>query len=149
MGIWKPTSAECRAIRAYAQRAAGCGRVKIEPGERTLLDVPIVDNVTNMNVLLVTKLTDDSWDDTDLFDHRDWKEFQRGVDLTDDGRAIVDFYIYSTGYHGELETNIQVYFENGRVVRMCQTLGRDARDDELPQYDNDVTTLRKNVSRWF
>jgi len=121
--IWKPTPAQCNLIRAYARLAADAGLVRLEVGKRC--NTEKVDVEENINIRLVSD--DPHWNDTDLFDFVDWKFFRRfGVDLTDDGKALIDIYVSTVGHYAELRTNIQVYYENGRIVRMSQTGGPDA-----------------------
>lgn len=45
----------------------------------------------------------------------------KGVALTEDGRAIVDFYIYARmtkSYEDDLRGNIEVYYANGQITRI-------------------------------
>jgi hypothetical protein len=47
-----------------------------------------------MNIAKITN--DPDWNDTDLYDNAyTWRDFTKGVEMTDDGRAIVDFYVYN------------------------------------------------------
>ena len=112
---FKPTSDECRIIRDCAKRSSGHKAVQLCPGERHNTET---DRGRNLNIALVSDHPD--WDDTDLWSNaNDWtKDFRGGVELTDDGRGIFDFYVYSLGYDGELETNVVAYYENRRLVRV-------------------------------
>ena len=110
------TKEEKEIIREAARREGGR---KIEVGYRIKLDAPHHD--PQMNIALLTD--DDDFDGTDLFDHRDWKDFCRGFELAENGKAIVDFYVYSTGYHGELEGNVTAYWLHDRLERVEGTMG--------------------------
>ena len=118
MSIWKPTAEEVKLIRAAASREAGTSRIKLEPGIRLNTDA-VDDFPQSFNIALVSN--DPDWNDTDLADMTDWKFFRKGVTLTDDGRAIVDFYIYSLGDYGELESNIIIYYSEGRLTSIVGT----------------------------
>lgn len=108
--LWKPTPSERRIIRDCASRSAGMRSVKIEVGERYLIEAV---NLTSINIRLLSN--DPDWNDTDLYQSLPWSEFVRGVPLTDDGRALVDFYVYSPGEYGELKTNVQACYEHGAL----------------------------------
>lgn len=111
---YRPTSEDKRIIRDCAKRSAGKKRVEINPGIRHNTEV---DRGQHMNIAMVSDHPD--WDDTDLWCNASkWSDFVKGVELTEDGRGIVDFYVYSLGYHGELETNVVAYIEGGRLVRV-------------------------------
>jgi hypothetical protein len=116
---WKPTPQNRKTIRAYAKRAAEVrGGVRLEPASRFNLET----GATNVNIYLISDHED--WEDTDLNDHMPWSEFAAtGIDLTPDNRGIVDVYVYSLGCWGELETNIQLVIEGGKLVRLDQTAG--------------------------
>jgi hypothetical protein len=115
----KPTSEEARIIRDCAQRSAGKGRVKINASTRIST---VRDSEPNMNVAFVTDGDLDTLEDTDLFSNcLAWSDFTRGVELTDDGRGCFDFWVYSTGYWGELETNVTAYYRDARLVRVDGT----------------------------
>jgi hypothetical protein len=115
MGIWKPTQAECDMIKGAAARAAGTKAIKLEPGIR---GGDSADNVS-MNIARVTVCEDWS-EDTELEDFGTWSEFRKGVELTEDGRAIVDFYVHD---RVELNTNVVVYYQGGQIVEVCNTSG--------------------------
>lgn len=117
--IWKPTKEEADLIRSVA-KAKVSGLRKMEAGVRLNTEdgsVPI-----SINIARVTKQTDDAWEDTDLFDFMPWPEFRKGVELTEDGRAIVDFYLYN---QYELDTNIVVYYEAGRIQKILSVTGHN------------------------
>lgn len=115
--LWKPTSAEKKALRGYAAKyeKRRPGQLHIEIGIRHNLEV---DRGTSVNVMLVSDLVD--WDDTDLYDRCGWSDLDYGVPLTREGRAVVDFYVYEREWndHGDLLTNIQAHvaLKNGKPV---------------------------------
>jgi hypothetical protein len=114
---YKPTAEDKRIIRSCAQKDAGHKRVKICASTRFSL---VNDNLRSMNVAMISD--DPDFGDTDLWDnHHDWSEFTKGVELTENGRGVFDFWVYSLGYHGELETNVTVYIEGGKMVRVDGT----------------------------
>lgn len=113
---WKPTSAECAVIRAAAGlevNAPPRGLV-LQPGWR--FNTTRADVAASVNVALVSD--DADWGDTDLADYGRWAEFRKGVELTADGRAIVDFYVYRKGTYEELLGNVTVYYQAGRITRI-------------------------------
>jgi hypothetical protein len=111
---FKPTSVECTIIRDCAKRSSGHKAVKCEPGIRTNIEKDGIPR--SINIAEVSDHPD--WDDTDLWSTTDWSDFRERATLTDDGRGIFDFYVYSLGYHGELETNVVAYYEGGKLVRV-------------------------------
>jgi hypothetical protein len=89
-------------------------RVKLEPGER--FNVNKSHMTANMNLDLVSDLPGDDHSDTDLWQTVGWDEFARkSVELTDDGRGCFDFYVYSYGEYGQLETNVTAYYVDGKL----------------------------------
>ncbi len=115
MSIWKPTTAECEIIKAAAGAEAGLSprSLVLEPGWRCNTER---EGPSSLNIALVTN--DPDWNDTDLGDYGRWVEFRKGIELTADGRAIVDFYIYRRGRYEQLEGNVTVYYEAGRITRI-------------------------------
>lgn len=110
---YKPTKDELRIIRDCAMRGAKTKRVEVNPSTRYNLATKKV----SMNVALISN--DPDFGDTDLEDNAlDWRFFVRGFELTDDGRGIVDFWVYSKAEDGELKTNVTAYWERGRMVRV-------------------------------
>ena len=109
----RPTSDEKRIIRECAKRETGKSRIIIEPGIRHHLN-----DVTRQNMNIAMLSDDPDFGDTDLWDHSTWAIFASGFELTPDGRAIVDFYVYSTGPDGELESNVVAYWSAGKLVRV-------------------------------
>lgn len=108
-----PTAAECRVIREHALKESrrngnGARTVHIEPGIRYNTDH---DRGRSMNIALISD--DPDWNDTDLDTTASWSDFRKGFDLSTDGRAIIDFYLYEPrfGDHGDLCCNLQAYFD--------------------------------------
>lgn len=115
--VWKPTAEECAQIRAYAKRRV-LGLKKLEPGLRYNREDESVS--TSINIARVTKHSD-GWEDTDLSDFSSWAAFRKGVELTDDGKAIVDFYAYDTW---ELRDSVVVYYKDGAILAIANTSTR-------------------------
>lgn len=114
--VWKPTAEECKVIRAAAKRSCS-GLRRIELGSRVSLtdsEMP-----TSLNVARVAQT--ENWEDTDLHDMHGWAEFRKGVELTDDGRAVLDLFIFD---QWGLDGNMTVYYKDGAIVR-CTTNPRD------------------------
>lgn len=112
---WHPSPADLRAIRTYCAETEGRkpGSIVIEAGIRENLERKDLDGIYSVNI---ARLTDDpNWEDTDLVQTLPWKHFKaEGVELTKDGRAEVDFYIYEKtfgDFHGGLLGNAQVYVQ--------------------------------------
>jgi hypothetical protein len=116
--FWKPSEAQCKIIKAAAARESEIkpDQIKLEPGMRLNREDEAVES--SINIARVTKNTDGSWEDTDLDDRLSWSTFRKGVPLTEDGRAVVDFYIHRYGLNDELYGNIIVFFENGQLSRI-------------------------------
>jgi hypothetical protein len=116
MATWKPSKEEKQMIREFARREADCGRIKIEAG--------IWDSVTgHANVSCSINhyaFTDDplnSKGEIDLWDFADWKRFTDGIELVD-GKAYIDFYLYSVGPYSELLSNLEVEYADGRIQKI-------------------------------
>lgn len=108
-----PSKADCDAIKAAAARETGLkvGAVLLEPGYRS------GPGGESMNVALVTN--DPKWGDTDLADYGTWAEFRKGIDLTTDGRGIVDFYIARRfDLNHELHGNVTCYIKGGELAEV-------------------------------
>jgi hypothetical protein len=117
MKTHKPTADEKRIIRDCAKRSADRKGIELQPGTRYHIGGPReVPAGGEINIAFVTDQPD--WEDTDLDDFRDWETFSKGFLLTEDGRAIIDFYVYETRGWKELRTNVTAYWENGRMVRV-------------------------------
>ena len=115
MTLYKPTAEEKRIIRDCARRSADCRNVEINPSTKIN-----ERGDTHMNVAMISD--DPDFGDTDLDDNAfTWRDFTKGVEMTADARAIVDFYVYSRGRDAELKTNVTVYVERGRLVRVDGT----------------------------
>lgn len=123
MKTWTPTAVQCEIIKAAAARAAEYAvtprQIRLEPKVR--------QNTTDssvgmcMNVARVTLLSDDSWSDTDLFDCGAWTDFRKGVFLTEDGRAVVQFAIRPVNNAvrdrtDDLIGDIEVCYLGGKIV---------------------------------
>lgn len=113
MSLWIPTSDERKRIRAAAVSSAG-KLVKMEIGARYNLHDPMVPE--SVNFMRVTKRPLDPTSDTDLAEVYPWSTFARGVELSHDGQALVDFYCYGLGPSGELEINVMVAYAGGQIT---------------------------------
>jgi hypothetical protein len=116
--MYKPTSEECRIIRSCAGKSAGTKRIRLEPGMRYNMKVDGVE--PHLNIALVTRDKKGDWDDTDLYDFRDWLTFRQGFEVKPGAGiiGIIDFYVSSLGRDGELETNVTAYFDKDGLVRV-------------------------------
>lgn len=134
--VWKPTQEECDLIRKAASLesspSATLSQITLDAGYRQSLDSDSEDSPVSFNIARVTKRDDDTWADTGLCDFASWAHFRKGVELTEDGRAIVDFYIRPRTSAlepklGGLLGNIVVYYARGRLVaiRGVDSHGRD------------------------
>lgn len=121
--LWKPTAAECKAIKEAAARSAvprvSVAAVLLEPGIRHNIDS---DRGTSINIALVSD--DPEFNDTDLHDHGSWAEFRRGVPLNAQGKAVVDFYTRRRNDEwGDLLGNVTVWYEAGKGIVRMETYG--------------------------
>lgn len=111
--LWKPTAEECKRIRDYTkQEVRGLSRMELG----TRLNTQDHSETVSGNIAIVAKT--ENWQDTDLADLIPWADFRKGVELTEDGRAILDFYCYS---REGLETNISVYYKDGAIFKLART----------------------------
>lgn len=80
---WKPSKSQCELIMQAAALIVGkgVGAVFLEAGMRG----------DASNISLNDLLLNDG--ETDLVDFVDWSTFKKGVPVTEDGQAQVDFYI--------------------------------------------------------
>lgn len=105
----KPTKEELAIIRQAAKVACqkeGYSLKRIEIGMRYGSEI----EDASINILMIDETKD--WEESDLFTTVEWKDFKKGIP-TDDGRAVVDFYLYdSIG----LCTNMQAHFNASKLV---------------------------------
>lgn len=138
MKTWKPTQAECdlikRAAALESQPRVSVSQLRLEPGIR--YNTEDVTRDSSINIALVSDLED--WGDTDLEQVWYWSDFRKGVQLTDDGRAVVDFYIRPrteaiADKHDldHLLGNVVAYYADGKLVAI-RGIGHRG-DDYLPQ----------------
>lgn len=111
-----PTKEDCDKIKEAASKESSpgisVGAVLLEPGLRSG-PKPGED----MNILLVTD--DPLWNDTDLYDYGTWAAFRKGVDLTPEGKGVVDFYIRRRfDEYGDLHGNVTIEIDGGKLVRI-------------------------------
>lgn len=113
--VWKPTAEEALMIKTAAAYEAGItvGAVLLEVGIRfnTRRDT---EPGRSINIALVSD--DPDWNDTDLAEYAEWREFRAGVPLTEDGRACVDFYIRRRfDAEGYLLGNVTLEYRDGSM----------------------------------
>lgn len=119
MPFYKPSSIDCDAIRYAAYRESvpkiSLGAVILEPGYRHNVNRPYSPEA--LNIALISD--DPHWNDTDLSDYGKWADFRKGIELTADGRGIVDFYIRKRGdSYGDLFGNVTIEIRNGKLSRI-------------------------------
>lgn len=141
--IWKPTQAECdlikRAASLESNPGASVAQLRLEPLSR--YNKVDESRPVSFNIALVSCLSD--WQDTDLSDCDRWIDFRKGVELTADGRAVVDFVIRPRTENlarklDDLLGNVIVYYANGQLmaVKGCHSTGHDY----LPKLLEQATT---------
>lgn len=119
--IWKPTKQEKQLIKDCAVAETGYKTIRLEVGERYNLDDGFAAK-ESINIALVGREKD--WSDTDLLSPLPWGTFCKGVPLTKDGRAVVDFYCYRTvDGDQQLVSNVWVTYENG-AIKYVEGVGR-------------------------
>lgn len=131
--IWKPTKQEIRRITAAASLESSprlwAHQIELEPGKRHSTNLN--NDTESINILLVS--IHPNWDDTDLAEVMDFDEFKSGVELTSDGKAVVDLYIrckddeLSEAHGTSLYGNIVVYYDTDRLIKIlgCHNDGYD------------------------
>lgn len=111
---FRPTSTDIAAIREAARQEAKferVGQVILEVGRRQSL----ASGETSINFALISD--DPDWQDTDLDDYEPWAAFTRGVDLTAEGRGLLDFYIRRRGdRHLDLHGNVSIGIVEGKLT---------------------------------
>lgn len=134
--IWKPTQAECELIKRAAalesSPRATVAQLRLEPGIRYNVDDESIES--SFNIALVT--SHEHWDDTDLEQAWYWSDFRKGVPLTEDGRAVVDFYIRprTDALAHKLDGllgNVVAYYADGKLAAIRGTHSRG--EDYLPK----------------
>lgn len=113
-----PTADEVALIKKAAAKEGGLklSRVLLEPAIRHNLES---DRGKSMNIAMVSD--DPEWNDTDLFDYGYWSDFRKGVDLTEDGRGIFDFYIrarFTQSHEDDLWGNVSIEIKGGKLYRI-------------------------------
>lgn len=102
---------ECKKIAKCHSRS---NRFQILIGERYNID-GFYPDINSINVWSISNDPTDDWEDTDLYDTIDFDTLKKPLAMTDDGRAIVDFYIYEWDgtfkCWGELACNAQAEFD--------------------------------------
>lgn len=111
--IWTPNKKEMKKIRAFATQEAG-QPIFLEVGKRVNLHT---GNIST-NIAIITD--DPDWEDTDLYECVDGSYFEKGVELNKDGKAIIDFYLYSNPDE-ELISNLTVTYENDQIISIVGT----------------------------
>ena len=103
-------------IRLFGKRLAGTGRITLDLGLWFYTgDNPEFKDWKSYNPLNPPGPPDE---DTDLADHMAWSQVVKEK-FPDD--ALLDFYVYSLGYDGQLEDNLIVRIEDGKVVKLYKT----------------------------
>jgi len=120
MEKYAPSKEDIARIKEAAAREAvprlSLGQVLLEPGLR----VGSKSRTPHMNIALVSD--DPHWNDTDLEDYGRWSDFRKGLELTPDGRAIVDFYIRRRfDPYADLHGNVVIEIDRGRLARISGT----------------------------
>lgn len=144
---WTPNALEKKALfeaAALSARAPVCC-ISLNPGNRHRPVDP--SSEISFNILLVSESADPAKcaEDTDLWDTTTWDMFCKGVELTSDGCAVVDFYIRPNGRASrELQEdgllgNVVVVYAEGRIQRIHET--GTTGPDLLPRLSTKPFTL--------
>lgn len=118
MPLWIPSQEEIKLIKHYASVETGlaAGRLILEPGRRC--NIMFDDVESSINIALVTRQLDidEDWtEDTDLECPEDLTEFKKGVNLTESGKAVIDFYVRNKD---GLHSNVTVYYGDGIIKKI-------------------------------
>ncbi len=108
--VWKPSKSQCATILQAAALIVGkgVGSIFVDAGLR------FDDEKESLNWLLLGE-------ETDVVDFVSWSEFKKGVQLTDDGRAEVDFYIRPKNVRDtNLLSNLYVQVLDGEIVYLTE-----------------------------
>ena len=118
MRMHRPTSEEKTIIRDCAKREARRRAVELQIGER--YNIAGRHTAPARGEINIAFITDDpeNWDDTDLQTLLKWSHFTRGFLFADGGSAIIDFWVYSYGRPGELQSNVTAYWKQGKLARV-------------------------------
>lgn len=114
MTVYKPNSDDKARIRAAARKASGCLSVKLRPSILCHADLNQA-TVESLNALLVAPTREEA----QSIDQTEWATFVgKGVELTDDGNAVLDIAVYSTGAEASLENHLTLTIEGGRLSQI-------------------------------
>lgn len=112
---WKPSKTQCELMLQAAALIAGkgVGAIFLEAGLRG-------DNSeTSMNELLLND------GETELYGFITWANFKKGVQVTEDGRAEVDFYIRpKRAGEDNLISNMSVQVLDGEIMYLTENSPR-------------------------
>lgn len=117
--LFKPTQAQCDLMYQAAGREAhiAAKSILLEPGLR--INTTDRSKQRHMNIALVTNEPLE-WNDTDLHDYGDWKDFRSGQRLTETGGGIFDFHIRRRGDYENFDLlgHVTVYIEGREIARI-------------------------------
>lgn len=117
MAVYKPNAADKKIIRAESLKLARAQRGALRV---SLVDGPIAASRDCLNALLVSK----DGTEAEAIDQISWADFcKRGVELTDNGDAIVDILVYDMplpgeGYADSLRNYAKVIVQGGKLSRV-------------------------------
>lgn len=94
-----------------ARRNGGKAPYTMELGERVALKPGTHE--TSFNIYLLTEDRTGDWDGTDLNQTYEWKRIREKIELSHDGLAMIDFYIYerTRDGNGDLICNSQALID--------------------------------------